>query len=64
MLKVCAETWKSIDSTAQISLEPTIEGALDLAKRIGGEQGMQTLVTGSTRLVGPALHFLGLSTSY
>lgn len=53
------EAWKSIDPSASISFEPTIEGALNLARRVGNQRnGMQTLVTGSLHLVGSALSLL------
>ncbi|KAI9933764.1 hypothetical protein MW887_004836 [Aspergillus wentii] len=50
--------WKKVDRQATVSTEPTIEKALNLARRLGGEKGMQTLVTGSLRLVGGALNLL------
>ncbi len=54
-----AKIWKSIDPTAQISLEPTIEEALKLARRIGDRgDGIQTFVTGDPQLIGSALCFL------
>ncbi len=54
-----AEAWKNIDPNVEISIEPTIEGALNLARRIGHRNnGMQTLVTGSLYLVGGALSLL------
>lgn len=50
---------KNIDAKATISLERTIEGALNLARRIGDrDNGMQTLITGSLHLVGGALCLL------
>lgn len=59
------EAWKSMDLRADISIEPTIEGALDLARRIGDQvNGMQTLVTGSLHLVGSALSLLQSNTPY
>jgi folylpolyglutamate synthase len=57
--KIYAEVWKRIDPKAKIAIEPTIEGALKLAKSIGDQgNGMQTLVTGSLHLVGGALCLL------
>jgi folylpolyglutamate synthase len=54
-----AGVWEKVDRVAEISFEPTIEGALMLAKRIGEQvNGMQTLVTGSLHLVGNALSLL------
>jgi hypothetical protein len=59
MLDDYAATWRTVDSTAQISLKPSIKEALNFAKMIGDrENGMQTLVTGSGYLVGPALYLL------
>jgi folylpolyglutamate synthase len=50
--KEYAEIWRRMDPDAQISLQPTIYDALELAKRIGDRaNGMQTFVTGTTRLV-------------
>jgi folylpolyglutamate synthase len=54
-----ANIWKSIDPLAKIWLEPTVESALQLAKRIGDQgNGMQTFVTGASRLIGLALCLL------
>ncbi|KAL9119551.1 MAG: hypothetical protein Q9187_003896 [Circinaria calcarea] len=59
-----AEIWRTIDPDAEISLERTIEGALNLARRIGDRgNGMQTLVTGSLHLVSGALSLLEPNTS-
>ena len=45
-----------VDPGVQISIEPTIDQALNLAREIGNaKDGMQTLVTGSLYLVGGAL---------
>ena len=53
------QAWKSVDDHATIHIEPTIEEALHLAKKIGDQNnGMQTLITGSLYLVGGALLFL------
>ncbi|KAL9119008.1 MAG: hypothetical protein Q9187_004435, partial [Circinaria calcarea] len=53
------EVWKGIDPGVRVSIEPTIEGALELARRIGNRgKGMQALVTGSLHLVGGALWLL------
>jgi len=61
--KQFAETWKRLDPKAQVSLQPSVYDALELAKRVGDRgNGMQTFVTGSTRLVGPALDMLEGST--
>lgn len=51
--------WKEQDSNAAVSIEPTIEGAVKLADRIGAQHGsMQAFVTGSLHLVGGALNIL------
>ena len=51
--------WKSVDPAVEISVEETIEGALNLAREIGErENGVQTLITGSLYLVGGALSLL------
>lgn len=53
------DAYKSINPNVDIAIEPTIEGALNLAKDIGDrDNGMQTLVTGSLYLVGGALRLL------
>ena len=53
------KAWKSVDPLVDIVVEPTIEGALNLARKIGDQgNGMQTLVTGSLYLVGGALSIL------
>jgi folylpolyglutamate synthase len=58
-----AEIWKRLDPEAQVSLQPSVYDALELAKRVGDRgKGMQTFVTGSTRLIGPALDMLEGST--
>jgi hypothetical protein len=62
MLDHFAAAWKSVDHTTPISFESTIKGALNLARTFGGRSGMQTLITGDTRLVGIALSFLSPGT--
>lgn len=58
-LTVYSELWKNLDPQTKVSKNPTIEGALKLAKGIGDrEGGMLTLVTGSLHLVGGALNIL------
>ncbi|KAL8646467.1 MAG: hypothetical protein Q9210_006127 [Variospora velana] len=53
------EAYRSIDPNAHISIESTIEGALNLAREIGSrDNGMQALVTGSLYLIGGALRLL------
>ena len=42
-----------------MTVEPTIEGALDRAREIGNRgNGMQTLITGSLYLIGGVLRLL------
>lgn len=53
-----AETWKSLDPKTEISRERTIEGALDRAKEISTQDGIQALVTGSVHLISGALTLL------
>ena len=51
--------WKELDPQATVSSEKTIEGAINLAKRISAQQGgMQGLITGSLHLVGGSLSIL------
>lgn len=53
------EAYRSIDPDVHITIEPTIEGALNHAREIGNrDNGMQTLVTGSLYLIGGALRLL------
>ncbi|KAL8906531.1 MAG: hypothetical protein Q9207_001969 [Kuettlingeria erythrocarpa] len=57
------DAYRSIDPGARISIEPTIEGALNLAREIGSrDNGMQALVTGSLYLIGGALRLLEKNT--
>ncbi|KAL8856796.1 MAG: hypothetical protein Q9178_006633 [Gyalolechia marmorata] len=57
------EAYRTIDPDARISIVPTIEGALNLAREIGSrDNGMQTLVTGSLYLLGGALRLLEKNT--
>lgn len=56
---IYCEIWKKIDPEAQVFNEATIEGALNVARKIGEQSGgMQTFVTGSLHLVGGALNIL------
>ena len=56
---IYANLWKRLDPEAEVLIETTIEGALNLAKKIGEKSGgMQTLVTGSLHMVGGALNIL------
>jgi folylpolyglutamate synthase len=60
--QVYAEIWKRAYPDSTIFFEPTIRGALEMARKIGKDHGsMQTLVTGSQHLVGPALSLLQMS---
>ncbi len=53
------EAWRTIDAGAQLSIEATVEEALNSARRIGLQRdGMQTLVSGSLHLVGAALRIM------
>lgn len=51
-------TWQSIFPETQAVFEPTIEGAINLARQYGESSGAQTLITGSLYLVGGALRVL------
>jgi folylpolyglutamate synthase len=54
-----AEIWKRAQPGTSILFEPTIPGALEIARKIGKDHGsMQTLITGSQHLVGGALSLL------
>ncbi|OJD18734.1 hypothetical protein AJ78_01271 [Emergomyces pasteurianus Ep9510] len=56
---VYAAFWKGFSPQAVVSAEPTIEGAIKLAKRIGAQHGeMEVFITGSLHLVGGALNLL------
>lgn len=46
--------WLNLDKNSKISIVSTVEEAVSLAKETGN-QGMQTLVTGSFHLVGAML---------
>ena len=53
------KVWKSVHGEGHTAFEPSIEGALNLAKQIGDENGgMKTLITGSLYLIGGALRLL------
>ncbi|KAM3414155.1 Folylpolyglutamate synthase [Cercospora zeina] len=54
------EVWTRILPKAQIWNEPFIQGAMERAEALGKQHGhgMQTLITGSQHLVGPALRVL------
>lgn len=62
------QAWRSVDPLVEITVEPTIEGALNLARSIGDRgEGAQILITGSLYLVGGALSILqpnGQGTTY
>jgi hypothetical protein len=56
---VYSAIWKRAQPDTNILFEPTIQGALEVARKIGKEHGgMQSLITGSLRLVGGALSLL------
>ena len=50
--------WQSIFPNTQTAFEPTVEGALNMAKSLDQGLGTQTLITGSLYLVGAALRIL------
>ena len=54
--------WRGFQPSAKVSVEPTVEGALSLAKASDQGQGILTLITGSLYLVGSALRLLEPST--
>jgi folylpolyglutamate synthase len=56
---VYSAIWKRAQPDTNILFEPTIQGALEIARKIGKEHGsMQSLITGSLHLVGGALSLL------
>ena len=54
--------WREYQPDGQVAVEPTVEGALNLARTADCGQGVQTLITGSLYLVGSALRLLEPST--
>ena len=53
------KVWYEVFPESVVAYEPYISGALHLAKQLGeSDGGMQTLITGSQHLVGPALSLL------
>ena len=58
MQKRYIEAWQNISPETQTAFEPTIEGALNLAKFFDQGSGTRVLVTGSLHLVGGALRIL------
>ena len=59
LAKLYTDVWSKRHPEAVIFAEEAIEGALNVARKIGEENaGMQTLVTGSLYLVGGALNLL------
>ncbi|KAF2160512.1 hypothetical protein M409DRAFT_70467 [Zasmidium cellare ATCC 36951] len=54
------EAWQKINPDGKIWSEPTIQGAVKLARQLGPD-GMHTLITGSQHLVGPSLRILNWS---
>lgn len=53
-----ADAWREYQPDTHISFEPTVEGALNLAKDADQGLGVLTLITGSLYLVGGALRLL------
>ena len=49
--------WHSLDESSEIAVVSTVKEAVSLVKETGN-QGMQTLVTGSFHLVGALLYLL------
>ncbi|KAJ5899211.1 folylpolyglutamate synthase [Penicillium taxi] len=59
MCAIYSSLWKKIHPNTEVSIEPTIEGAISLAEGLSIKHGgMQTFVTGSLHLVGGALNLL------
>lgn len=53
-----ADTWKAFYPDADVYHEPTISGAIQLARRLSTGEDTQILITGSQHLIGPALRIL------
>jgi folylpolyglutamate synthase len=63
--RVYAEIWKRAQPDTNILFEPTIQGALETARKIAKDYGsMQSLITGSQHLVGGALSLLQTTKTY
>lgn len=61
MQKFFADKWASLDPTANVSVAPSIEQALDCAKKLAKQnenEHVQAFITGSLHLVGGALGIL------
>lgn len=58
ILTLYAQAWRSLDPATEIWEERTIEEALDRAKNVSTQDGMQAFVTGSIKLVSGALSLL------
>ena len=58
MRQLYIDTWKNIFPRTQTAFEPTIDGALKLARSFDQGAGTQNLITGSLYLVGGALRIL------
>lgn len=61
--RIFAEKWRTLDPSAQISLIPTIQEALDHVRSLSkdlkeDDHSVQAFVTGSLHLVGGALSVL------
>ena len=54
-----AEAWTKLDSTAEVTVLPSIEDALEYVQKLQDPSGMvQIFVTGSTHLIGGMLALL------
>lgn len=58
MKDIYLKTWHGIFPDTPAIFEPTIEGAINIARQYGEPNGVQTLITGSLYLVGGALRVL------
>jgi folylpolyglutamate synthase len=57
--KAFAEAWTKLDSTAEVTVLPSIEDALEYVQKLQDPCGMvQIFVTGSTHLIGGMLALL------
>lgn len=57
-----AALWEQLDPSSNVSIAPTVEGAIRMAREISeassGSGGAHVLVTGSLHLIGAVLHVL------